>query len=423
MTADKSWFQDARYGLFIHYGLYSILARGEWVMNREQVPLKEYGKLAGQFTAENFDADDLVRRAKEDWGMRYAVLTTKHHDGFCLYDSDLSGFTAPKSAAKRDLVAEYVEACRKHGMKIGLYHSLNDWSASPSAVDALERGAECYHPFIEFVHGQIREIMTKYGKVDIMWYDGWWPFDGQGWKARELNAMVRELQPGILINGRCGLPGDFATPEGHIAAQKGMWEACMCLNDSWGYHKGDNNWKAPKTVAGMLRQVSSGQGNLLLNVGPKGDGSVPEETVRILDRVGEWLKANGEAIFDTIRFRLNLRQRGDERSDFTNHGSFTATDDAFYLHATRWPGSYVRVAGVECDVKEVSLLESGQALPFEQRGTLVEVTGMPETVPGDMPVVIRFRTKQTPLIYHTAGMRVPTVPHCRYDPIASDIQN
>jgi len=201
MTGENNWFHEARYGLFIHYGLYSLLGRGEWVMNKEQIPAREYAKLANSFTAESFDADYLMGKAVE-WGMRYAVLTTKHHDGFCLYDSKLTDFTAPKSAAKRDLVAEFVEACRKHGLRICLYHTLNDWSASPNSVDALERPEECHQRFIDYVHGQIREIMTNYGKVDVMWYDGTWPFDGDGWQAEELNAMVRALQPGILINGR-----------------------------------------------------------------------------------------------------------------------------------------------------------------------------------------------------------------------------
>ena len=152
MTPDMQWFRDARYGLIIHYGLYSLLGRGEWAMNREQIPADEYARLADRFTAEAFDADALIRRAR-DWGMRYAVLTTKHHDGFCLYDSRLTRFTSMHSAAKRDLVAEFVAACRKHGLRIGLYHSLNDWSVNPNAVDALERPEECHQRFIDFVHG------------------------------------------------------------------------------------------------------------------------------------------------------------------------------------------------------------------------------------------------------------------------------
>ena len=262
MEADKQWLIDARYGLFIHYGLYSILGRGEWVLCKERLDIGEYKKLADQFTAENIDFDGLLGRAKNDWGMNYAILTCKHHDGFCLYDSKLTNFTTVKTTCGRDLVAEFVEACRKHGLRIALYHTLNAWTSTQNAVDALERHDECYQPFIDFVHGQIREIMTNYGKIDVMWYDGWWPFDGEGWQAEKLNAMVRELQPGILINSRCGLKGDFDTPEQHITASDPgqAWEANMTLNDNWGYHKGDNNWKSPTDAANLHSAIDEQTG-------------------------------------------------------------------------------------------------------------------------------------------------------------------
>jgi alpha-L-fucosidase len=416
MSETGSWFRDAQYGLFIHYGLYSLLEHGEWVMNREQIPPAEYALLAERFAAERFDADDLIRRAK-DWGMHYAVLTTMHHDGFCLYDSALTKFTSVHSAARRDLVAEFVEACRKHGLKIGLYHSLNNWSASPSAVDALERPAECYQRFIDSVHGHVREIMTHYGKIDVMWYDGWWPFDGKGWQAEKLNAMVRSLQPGILINSRCAIPGDFATPEGHISPSAGMWESCMTLNNSWGYKRGDHDWKSPKTVAGMLQQVAAGEGNLLLNVGPRGDGSVPEESIRILDEVGAWLKVNGEAIYDSERFAFDLRERKNERADWTPFGAFTARGNHFYLHITIWPGPRLVISGVESRVQEVTMLQTGRPYPFEQRDGLLTVSGLPEDMDTTLPVVLRFTTATAPCIYRSGGLRDPKVPHCRYDPV------
>ena len=422
MNEGKSWFQNARYGLFVHYGLYSLPGRGEWVMGKEQIPVEEYAGLAEKFTAEKFDADDLIRRAR-DWGMRYAVLTTKHHEGFCLYDSKLTNFTAPESAAGRDLVAEFVEACRKYGLKIGLYHTLNDWSASPSAVDALERPGECYEPFIEYVHGQICEIMMNYGQIDIMWYDGWWPFDAEGWQAKKFNSMVRSLQPDILVNGRCGLPGDFSTPEGHVSSSKGMWEACMTLNNNWGYHKGDGNWKSPKAVAMMLAQAAAGAGNLLLNVGLEGDGSIPRESINILDRVGEWLAKNGEAVYDSERFEYNLRERNDERSDVSNHGIYTARGNNFYLHVHSWPGSTLVISGLECTVKEVTNLADGTKYNFEQNDGVISVGGLPSEYDTSMPVVLGFETSGTPCIYRTGGHRNPKVPHCRYDPLPSEIQH
>ncbi|MBU1855407.1 MAG: alpha-L-fucosidase, partial [Verrucomicrobia bacterium] len=194
MNANMKWFASARYGLFIQYGLYALLERGEWVMNREHIPIAEYKKLADVFTADKLNFDVLLRRAKEDWGMRYVVIPCKHHDGFCMYDSALTNFTAPKTRCGRDLVREGVEACRRHGLRIALYHTLNDWLCAPNAVDALERPNECHQPFLDYVHGQIREVLTNYGKIDVLWYDGWWPFDAQGWQAGKLNAMARELQ-------------------------------------------------------------------------------------------------------------------------------------------------------------------------------------------------------------------------------------
>ena len=419
MPPDTQWFRDARYGLFIHYGLYSILGHGEWAMNREQIKPDDYARLAGRFTAENFDVDALIRRAR-DWGMRYAVLTTKHHDGFCLYDSRLTDFTSVHSPAKRDLVAEFVAACRKHGLRIGLYHSLNNWSSKPDAVDALEHPAECHQRFIDFTHGQIREIMSQYGPIDIMWYDGWWPFDGEGWQAKKLHAMVRSLQSSILMNNRCAIPGDFATPEQHITASSGIWEACMTLNNNWGFHSGDDNWKSPKAVAGMLQEVASGAGNLLLNVGPRGDGSVPEASLAVLDRVGEWRRVNGESIYGSEWFRFDTKQRGNERSDWTPHGGFTARGNHFYLHLHSWPGSLLTLSGVESKVTAATLLQGNRTFPFRQQEGILTVSGLPEKCDMSMPVVIRFDTETAPCLYRTGGLRNPKVPHCRYDPKAAD---
>jgi len=420
MKADTQWFRDARFGLMIHYGLYSLLGRGEWVMNREAIPKKEYAKLADRFTAEKFNADDIVRRAKE-WGMRYVVFTCKHHEGFCLYDSRLTGFTSVKTFARRDLVAEIVAACRKHGLRIGLYHSLNDWSANPDAVDALERPDECYQKFIDYVHGQIREIMTNYGKVDVMWYDGWWPFDGRGWQAEKLNAIVRQLQPGILLNGRCGIKGDFDTPEKHIQSSPGLWEACAPMSDNWSYHPGDSNWISAKEIAEMLRRCAASGGNLLLNIGPMADGTVPPEAAERMDQVGKWLAVNGEAIYNTEKFECRLREQGDARGEWSSSGGFTASVNNFYWHLRCWPGAVLALAGIKCKVLEVTDLSTGKKHPFRQEGERVSAEGFPERRDMTMPVVIRFRTAGKPLMYLCGGHRAPNVPHCHYDPVASDL--
>ncbi len=419
----QDWFRKARYGLFIQYGLYSLLERGEWVLNREHLPRDAYRGLSDRFTADQLDLDRLLHRARHEWGMTYAIFTCKHHEGFCLYDSKLTDFTSVKTRCGRDLTAEFVAACRRHGLRIGLYHTLNDWMCTPGAVDALERPGACHQPFIDYVHGQFREILTNYGPIDVLWYDGWWPFDGAGWQAEKLNAMARALQPGILLNGRCGLPGDFDTPEGHIApAPEGrLWEAYLNLNESGGYHRGDQDWKSPRQIAEALRQCAAGQGNLMLNLAPRGDGSLPEPWERCVSTVGAWLRLNCEAIFTDRRFLCSLRHREGAPADFTQHGRFTASADAFYWHVANWPGNPLRLYGVCCEVTEVSRLDDGQRLPFRQEGLLVTVDGLPGDLDAAMPVVLRFRVRGEPCIYNCGGYGIPAVPHCRYDPLPSDL--
>ena len=424
MAPDLQWFKEARYGLFIQYGLYALLERGEWVLNRERIPIGEYKRLADRFTADRLDLDALLRRAKHDWGMRYAVMTCKHHDGFCLYDSALTDFTTLKTRCGRDLVREFVDACRKHGLRIALYHSLNDWTCSPNAVDALERPEECYQPFIDYVHGQFREILSNYGPIDVLWYDGWWPFDGKGWQAEKLNAMARRLQPGILVNGRCGIPGDFETPEGHMGSvpEGRPWEAYMNLNDSGGYHKGDHNWKSPGDVVEFLRQGAARQGNLMLNLAPRGDGSIPDPWERCVEKVGAWLKKNGEAIYQANeRFVLSLHNDANARSDWTHHGRFSASERAFYWHIDKWPGNPLVLVGVECRVVDVTELATGTRYAFRQEGSRVIVDGVPDQMDTALPVVLRFQTSERPRIYHCGGYTVPKVDHCRYDPLPSDL--
>lgn len=416
-------FHTWRYGLFIHYGLYSLLGRGEWVLNRERMPLADYAKLAREFTAEKFDADaiaDLAVRA----GMRYVVLTTMHHDGFRLYDTSLTDYCATKTAAKRDLVAEMVAACRKRGLHVGLYHSLQSWYDQPDAVAGLEDPA-AYEKVIAATHARLRELLTKFNPVDVLWYDGWWPFNAEQWRAQAMNDMARGIQPQLLINGRNGLKGDFATPEGHLGYPSPWrpWEAAMTLNGSWGYHSGDHDWKTPVQVIDMLATCATARGNLLLNIGPRGDGSIPEASVKVLETVGDWLKRHGEAIFDTDTFTMDLRDRGNHRSEWSHHGSYTARGNSLYLLARRWPGSTLTVGGLECKVQNVTLLHPQQNLKFTQQDDKLTVTGLPPQSPDAVCPVIRFDCDRPPMLYLTGGLRVPKVPHPHYDPCPSDLQH
>jgi alpha-L-fucosidase len=417
MNQNVKAFSDLRYGLFIHYGLYSLLERAEWVWNREEIPLEEYRQLAGRFTTERFDAGaicDLAVRA----GMRYVVLTTMHHDGYRLYPTALSDF-----CSKRDLVGELVAACRERGLRVGLYHSLNNWMDQPDAVAALEDKA-AYDTFICDTHARLRELVTRYNPIDVLWYDGWWPFNAVGWRAEEMNAMVRAIQPHILFNGRNGLPGDFATPEGHLGSPNPWrpWEASMTLNDSWGYHAGDHNWKTPGQIVDMLATCAQGLGNLLLNIGPRGDGSIPEESVRVLEAVGAWLERGGaEAVYDTERFTYDLSEKGDHRGDWNCHGPLTARDRSLFQFVRRWPGQTLTLAGLECRVERVTLLGTGQSLCFTQTGSRVVVDGLPAEPPDPVCPVIRFDCDRSPSMYLTGGLRVPRAEHPHYDPCPSDI--
>ena len=416
------WFCGARFGLFVHFGLYSMLGRGEWAMNREGILPKDYRKLADRFNPHKFDADAICALAVEA-GMKYIVFTTMHHDGFRLYDTALSDFCSTRTAAKRDFTAEIMAAARNHGLKIGLYHSLNNWFDQPDAVDALENKGK-YKIFMENTLNRIRELLEKYGPVEILWYDGGWPFNAKGWQADRMNKMVNSIQPQIIFPGRNGLPNDFATPEGHVSVPSPWrpWEACMTMNESWGFNKWDSNWKSVKTIIRMLTTVANGQGNLLLNIGPAGDGSIPRESVRILKRIGKWLKVNSEALTNTDKFDYDMYVRGNGRSEWSHQGVFTASGNNLYMLSIKWPGKEYSVAGLETMVKSVSILGDGKKYKFMQKNNVFSVSGLPEVPPDDECTVLKIECASPPVLYRTGGMRVPRVPHPHYDPWKSDIQ-
>ena len=370
------WWHDAKFGMFIHWGLYSLLGRHEWVMENEAIPVPEYEQLAKRFVPKPNAARDWARLAKRA-GQKYMVMTTKHHEGFCLFESKLTSYCAPKQACGRDLVKEYVEAARAEGLRIGFYHSLMDWHHPDGARCATDEAAR--RRFVDYIHGQIRELLTQYGKIDILWYDVAWPLDAAGWESEKMNEMVFGLQPDIIVNNRNRLPGDFSTPEQRIQAEKEgrAWEACMTLNQSWGYHAADDDWKSPKTVVRNLVTCARDGGNYLLNIGPRGDGSIPEESVRVSEAVGRWLKHNGAAIYGTEPCRVR-------RSNYCN---FTRKGNTLYVHVHFWPGDTVTVAGLQGKVTSARLLAGGQTVKFEQDRFRVRFTGLPKTAP-DTPVTV-----------------------------------
>jgi alpha-L-fucosidase len=368
------WWHEARFGMFIHWGLYSVAGRHEWVQEMEGIPVAEYETLAQQFKPVPNAARAWARLAR-DSGMRYMVMTTKHHEGFCLFDSKLTGYCAPQQAAGRDLVREYVDAARAEGLRVGFYYSLMDWHHPDGARCETDEAAR--RRFVEYIHGQIREILTQYGRVDVLWYDVAWPLDAAGWESERMNQMVFRLQPDIIVNNRNRLPGDFSTPEQRISAEKEgrAWESCMTLNASWGYHRNDNDWKSPRRVIQNLIACARDGGNYLLNIGPRGDGSIPEESSRIFREVGQWLARNGEAIYTAERCPPM-------RSEFA---SFTRRGNTLYMHVYFWPGETVALSGLQVQVKSARLLATGKPVAFQQDRFRLRLTGLPDTPP-DSPI-------------------------------------
>lgn len=380
------WWHEARFGMFIHWGLYSVLGRHEWVMEEEGIPVSEYELLAKRFQPQPNAARAWAKLAKSA-GQKYMVMTTKHHEGFCNFDTKLTNYCAPKQGPGRDLVREYVEAARAEGMHVGFYYSLMDWHHPDGARCATDPDAR--KRFVEYTHGLVRELMTNYGKIDVLWYDVDWPLDAAGWESERMNKMVFELQPDIIVDNRNGLPGDFSTPEQEIVAEKGSrsWESCMTLNDSWGYQRADDNWKSPKTIVRNLVQCSRDGGNYLLNIGPKPDGSIPEESVRVLAEVGQWMSRNGEAIYGADRCQVR-------HSEFAN---FTRKGNTLYMHVHFWPGDTVALAGLQTAVKSARLFASGQSIKFEQDRFRVRFMGLPNEAPDHPVTTLAIECESEPL--------------------------
>ena len=358
------WWREARFGMFIHWGLYSVPAGTwekqkfnggvEWLQSYAGMPAEQYKKAFFQkFKAENYRPREWARLAKKA-GMKYIVLTAKHHEGFCLWNSKSTPFNAVNSGAGRDLLKEFVEACRAEKLKVGLYFSLIDWhqphfpvrntglphplAAQPGDHDR-QRQAEKY---VKLMHRQVTELLTEYGRIDLLWFDySSRQWQGEKWRAGELLQKIRKLQPQIIINNRLYAKfkhpedahrsyGDFSTPEQFIPAaaiRVSTGNPDMTMNNSWGYSSHDHNWKSGRELIRNLIDISSKGGNYLLNVGPKADGSLPGPTITRLQEIGKWMHLNGDAIYGT------------QASPFgkTPFGHVTAAEGIFYLHLLKPP--------------------------------------------------------------------------------------
>jgi len=370
------WFVEARFGMFIHWGVYAIPGRGEWLMYREHVPNDEYRRLAHQFNPRHYNPRDWVALA-QDAGMRYMVLTARHCDGFCLFDSKVSDLTSVKTGAKRDLVAEYAEACHSLGMRMGLYYSLADWRLPGGLFCYPFAPAIDYGPMVRQAHEQVRELLTNYGKVDILWYDAAHP--AGIWRSDELDTAVRKLQPEIVTNGGPAIPGDFVTHEQNVEPEDGPWEACFTMNDAWGYVPSEKNYKTVMQILGTLGICAGRGGNLLLNVGPDGDGCIPEAASDRLRRIGKWMRANGKAIYGSTRTVLRPS---------SEVGCSTRVGDRLYLLIHAWSGKTLALAWVGNRVCRARVLATGDEARIEQKGDRVWLHDLPQNAPDpDMSVI------------------------------------
>jgi alpha-L-fucosidase len=327
--ARMSWWREARFGMFIHWGLYAIPAgqwkgetnHAEWIRHTAQIPIDEYDKFVGQFNPVQFNADQWVRMAK-DAGMKYIVITSKHHDGFCLFDSKNTDYDVMNTPFKRDILKELSMACKRHGVKFCFYHSIMDWH-HPDYLPRRQwekrssEGADLQR-YITHMKSQLKELVTEYDPA-VLWFDGEWEDTWTHEEGLKLYNYVRSLKPGIIINnrvdtGRKGMQGmtkagsfagDFGTPEQEVphAGIDGVdWESCITMNNHWGYNSHDKNFKSAKFLISQLVEINSKGGNYLLNIGPKADGTFPQESIDRLAEMGKWMKINGEAVYGTTRW-------------------------------------------------------------------------------------------------------------------------
>jgi alpha-L-fucosidase len=416
------WFHDAKFGMFIHWGVYSQAGgewkgttnHAEWLQLTAKIPLAEYVPFAKRFNPVQFNADAWAQLAA-DAGMKYMVITSKHHDGFAMFDSPSNPYNIVKATAfARDPLKELADACRKHGLKFCVYYSLGrDWhdpdvpTGSPgnpkfppgSRSNLLDYPDESKKDFSKYfqrkVKPQVRELLTQYGPIGIMWFDT--PEKISRAQSLELRAMIRQLQPDCIINSRVGHGlGDYGTPEQQIPSAKSdkAWETCMTLNGHWGYNSHDQKWKSTEMLLDNLVDIVSKGGNYLLNVGPTGEGVIPQPSVKRLHEIGGWLKVNGEAIYGAgmTPFGRELGTFSDTKKDKKTGGPLfipgdqwrcTTKPGKFYFFLLKWPGQEFTIADVKGRAVSACLLADPGRKPLRiaQNGAALTVS-LPVAAPG-----------------------------------------
>ena len=384
---DTSWFVRDRFGLFIHWGLYALPARHEWVKHNEQITDDKYDVYFRHFDPDLYDPD-LWAQAAAGAGMKYFVVTSKHHEGFCLWDSKLTGYKAPNTPARRDLLRPMVEAFRRRNMRVGFYHSLIDWHhpqyvidphigplrASPDR-DTLNKGRDQTN-YAEHLRGQVRELLTQYGKVDILWFDFSFPKpDGTGkgrndWQSEKLVKLVRELMPGVILDDRLDLPDawDIKTPEQYqprewvtVNGERVVWEACQTFSGSWGYHRDEASWKSEEQLVQMLIDTVSKGGNLLLNVGPTGRGEFDARALERLAAMGRWMQRHSRSIYGCTAAPPEFPCPRDCRL------TYNPETKRLYLHVFAWPFVHLHLDGFAGKVEYAQLLNDASEIRMKGR--------------------------------------------------------
>ena len=403
--AGLQWFRDAKFGVFIHFGLYSVPAGewngnkgyGEWFQIENKMPGAEYAKFAQQFNPTKFDARAWVKNIKKA-GIKYVVITTKHHDGFAMYDTKLEDYNVVKATPwAHDPMKDLAAACKGSGVKLCFYYSLPDWHSqdfpaqySQSQFHGNPNPNADIEKYVTYMKGQIHEILTQYGPIGALWFDDGGAFGGFD-KARLIHAKeiideVHELQPNCVIDDRLGLPADYNTPEGYVPSghPDKMFEACLPLNDHWGYNKNDHNWKSPKTIVQDLALCASMGGNLILGIGAVAGGTFPPaEATPSLDAIGRWLKVNGDSIYGTTASPFKMRP---------SWGCVTEKGDKLYLHVFAWPEDGKLIVPVQNGVESAYLLADPKRTPLtvtsSDQGTTITLPALAPD-PIDSVVVIQ----------------------------------
>ena len=395
------WFPAARTGLFLHWGPYSALERGEQVLLREHLDQRQYERAACAWNPQGFDAKQWAQIAVEG-GFRYAVFTARHHDGYCLWDTQTTDYSSAQQQPRRDFVAETVAAFREAGLKIGLYYSLADWRI-PAYWEGEAADPDGWAEFRGYVHAQVEELLSNYGEIAEFWFDGPWPHSAAQWQSAALLEKMRALQPQILVNNRLdsaaqvGGPeaageskelGDFGTPEHHITPEDRLWESCQTsVSRLWGFARGEH-WRSAEQLLDLLCESASKGGNLLLNVGPDGDGAVPSEFIERSKLIGDWLQTHGEAIYGC--------ERGDV-VEFVTRGFQTVKGNNLYLILRFYDEQpMLRLAGLANRVLGATLLSTGEQLAFSQDEIAVTLSGLPREKPTPLYPVIKLELDGAP---------------------------